>query len=122
MKKAARIEAGNGRWHWVEDHVDWIRCPECARSAGLPEEAVLRFAAMPHREANRAERTATLLEAMRHGLIRFNGREGDATFETTLPLSAAIPLVSPFMAEHFGSLTMVRFSQLPDGPFITILY
>ena len=73
MKTGAWIEAGSGRWHWIDDHADWIRRPECALSAGLTEEVVLRLAAMPRQQRSGSERTAILLEAMKYGLIRFRG-------------------------------------------------
>lgn len=122
MKTGAWIEAGTGRWHWVEDHADWIRCPECACSAGLPEDAVLRLAAMPRRAACGSERTAIILEAMMYGLIRFRGHGAEVTFESTLPMDSVIPAVAGFMAEHFGPLTWVRFNRLPDGPCIGVTY
>src|ERR1035438_889571 len=122
MKEGAWIEAGTGRWHWIDEHTDWIRRPENARETGLPEEVVQRLAAMPRREPNGAERKAILLEAMHQGLIRFRGHGADVTFESTLPLAIAIPAVSRFMAEHFGPLTMARFNQLPGGPGIAIHY
>ena len=122
MKEGAWIEAQTGNWHWIDDHADWIRRPECARSAGLPEEVVLRLAAMPRRAACGPERTAIVLEAMRHGLIRFRGHGTEVTFESTLTLDTVIPAVSRFMAEHFGPLTWVRFNQLPDGPFVAVPY
>jgi hypothetical protein len=55
---------------------------------------------------------------MRYGLIRFRGHGTEVTFESTLPLDSVIPAVAGFMAEHFGPLTWVRFSQLPDGPCV----
>lgn len=122
MKTGAWIEAGIGRWHWVDDHADWIRRPECARRAGLPEDVVLRIAAMPRQQRSGSERTAILLEAMKFGLIRFRGHGAEVTFETTMPLGTAIQAVAPFMAEQFGPRTMVRFNQLPDGPFIAVTY
>ena len=118
MKTGAWIEAASGRWHWVDDHADWIRRPECARSAGLPEEAVLRLVAMPRRAACGPDRQAILIDAMEQGLIRFRGHGAEVTFETPLPLWVVIPAVARFMAEHFGPLTWVRFNQLPDGPCI----
>ena len=122
MKEGAWIEAGSGRWHWIDDHADWIRRPECARGAGLPEEAVLRIAAMPRRGLNGSDRRAVLIEAMRHGLIRFRGHGTEVTFESTLPLEVVIPAVAHFMAEQFGPLTWIRFNQLPDGPFAGVTY
>jgi len=122
MKEGAWIEAGTGRWHWIDDHADWIRRPDCARRAGLPEEAVLKIAAMPRRATNGPERKAILLEAMSHGLIRFRAHGVEVTFETTLPLAMAIPAVSPFLATICGPLTWVRFNQLPDGPCIAVTY
>jgi hypothetical protein len=118
MKTGAWIEAETGNWHWIDDHADWIRRPECARSAGLPEEVVTRIATMPRKHRSGLERTAILLEAMKHGLIRFRGHGAEVTFETPLPLWVVIPAVARFMAEHFGPLTWVRFNQLPDGPCI----
>ncbi len=89
MKQGAWIEAVSGRWHWIDDHADWIRRPECARRTGMSEEAVLDLAAMPRCEASGPERTAIILEAMKHGLIRFRGHGGaEVTFETILPLAA----------------------------------
>ena len=124
MREGAWIEAETGRWHWIDEHANWIRRPENARKAGLPEEVVRRLAAMPRRELSGPERNAILIEAMHHGLIRFRGHgvPGEVTFETTLPLSVAIPQVSRFMAEHLGPLNLVRFNQLPDGPCIAIHY
>jgi hypothetical protein len=123
MREGAWIEAETGRWHWIDEHADWIRRPECARSAGLPEDVVQRLAAMPRRELSGHERNAILLEAMHHGLIRFRGHGGrDVTIESTSPLSTAIRGVARFMAENFGPLTLVRFNQLPDGPCIAIHY
>ena len=122
MKQGAWIEQ-NGRWHWISDHADAARSPEFTRLAGFAEEEVQRLAVMPRRRPSGAERNAILLEAMHQGLIRFRGHGGgEVTFETTLPLSVAIPAVSSFMAEHFGPLTLVRFNQLPDGPCIAIHY
>ena len=92
------------------------------RSAGLPEEVVLRLAGMQRREGNGRDQRAILLEAMGHGLIRFRGHGGEVTFETTLPLEIAIAAASRFMAEHFGPLTWVRFNQLPDGPCVGVAY
>ena len=122
MREGAWIEAGTGRWHWVDDHADWIRRLECARRAGLPEKAVVRIAAMPRRGAGGPDRRAILLEAMGHGLIRFRGHGATVTFESTLPLEVVIRAVARFMAEHFGPLTWVRFNQLPDGPCIGVTY
>ena len=122
MKEGAWIEAGSGRWHWIDDHADWIRRPECARGAGLPEEAVLRIAAMPRRGLNGSDRRAVLIEAMRHGLIRFRGHGTEVTFESTLPLAMAMSAVAGFMAEQFGPLTLVRFNRLPEGLCIGFLY
>ena len=122
MREGAWIEAGTGRWHWIDDHADWIRRPECACSAGLPEDAVIRIAAMPRRAACGPERTPIILEAMRHGLIRFRGHGDEVTFESTLPLEVVIPAVSRFMAEHFGPRTWVRFNKVPDGPFVGVTY
>ena len=122
MKEGAWIEAGSGRWHWIDDHADWIRRPECARGAGLPEEAVLRIAAMPRRGLNGSDRQAVLIEAMRHGLIRFRGHGTEVTFESTLPLEVVIPAVARFMADQFGPRSWVRFNQLPDGPCIGATY
>jgi hypothetical protein len=122
MKEGAWIEATTGRWHWIDDHADWIRRPECARSAGLPEDVVLRLAAMPRRAACGPERTVIILEAMRHGLIRSRGHGAEVTFESTLPLEVVIPAVARFMSEHFGPLTWIRFNQLPDGPCIGAIY
>jgi hypothetical protein len=122
MKEGAWIEATTGRWHWIDDHADWIRRPECARSAGLPEDVVLRLAAMPRRAACGPERTVIILEAMRHGLIRSRGHGAEVTFESTLPLEVVIPAVARFMSEHFGPLTWIRFNQLPDGPCIGVTY
>jgi hypothetical protein len=67
MKEGAWIEAETGNWHWIDDHADWIRRPECARSAGLTEEVVLRLAAMPRRAACGPERNAILIAAMSEG-------------------------------------------------------
>jgi hypothetical protein len=122
MKTGAWIEVGTARWHWIDDHADWIRRPECARSAGLPKEVVLRLAAMPRRAACGPERTAIILEAMMYGLIRFRGHGAEVTFESTLPLEVVVPALERFMTEHFGPLTWVRFNQLPDGPCIGVTY
>ena len=122
MKEGAWIEVKTGSWQWIDDHADWIRRPECARSAGLPEEVVLRLAAMPRQAACGSERTAIILAAMRHGLIRFRGHGTEVTFESTLPLEVVIPAVARFMTEQFGPLTWVRFNQLPDGPCIGATY
>jgi hypothetical protein len=122
MKEGAWIIAETGNWHWVDDHADWVRRPECARSAGLPEDAVIRIADMPRRTACGPERTAIILEAMRYGLIRFRGHGVEVTFESTLPLEVVVPAVAGFMAEHFGPLTWVRFNQFPEGPCIGVTY
>ena len=122
MKTGAWIEAETGNWHWIYDHADWIRRPECARSAGLPEEVVTRIATMPRKHRSGLERTAILLEAMKHGLIRFRGHGAEVTFETTMPLGAAIHAVARFMAEQFGPLTWVRFNRVPDGPCVGVTY
>lgn len=123
MKGGAWIEATTGRWHWIDEHADWIRRPECARRTGLPEEAVLRLAAMPRRAPSGPDRNAILLEAMRHGLIRFRGHGAEGvTFESTLPLIDAIAAVSVFMAENLGPFTWVRFHQLPAGPYLAFAY
>jgi hypothetical protein len=54
MKTGAWIEAGTARWHWIDDHADWIRRPECACSAGLTEDIVLRLGeASPTRQIDR---------------------------------------------------------------------
>ena len=105
MKEGAWIEAQTGNWHWIDDHADWIRRPECARRAGLPEEVVLRLAAMPRRYRSGAERNAILLEAMSYGLVRFRAHGTEVTFESTMPLEVVIPAVSRFMAEQFGPMT-----------------
>ena len=105
MKEGAWLEASTGSWHWIDDHADWIRRPVNARSVGLPEEAVTRIAAMPRQHRSGPERTAIILEAMRHGLIRFRGHGTEVTFESTLPLEVVIPAVSRFMAEQFGPMT-----------------
>jgi len=122
MKTGAWIEAGTGRWHWVDDHAEWVRRPANARSAGLPEEAVIRIAAMPRRHRSGAVLNDILLEAMKHGLIQFRGHGAEVTLETILPLEVVIPAVAGFMAELLGSLTWVRFNQLPDGPCIGVTY
>ena len=122
MKTGAWIEAETGNWHWIDDHADWIRRPANARRAGLPEEVVLRLAAMPRRYRSGAERNAILLEAMSYGLVRFRAHGTEVTFESTLPLEVVIPAVARFMTEQFGPLTWVRFNQLPDGPCIGATY
>jgi hypothetical protein len=122
MKEGAWIESSNGRWHWIDDHADWIRRPACARMAGLPEEAGLRIAAMPRWGLNGSDRKAILIEAMKQGLIRFRGHGAEVTFETTLPLAMAMSAVAGFMAEQFGPLTLVRVNRLPEGPCIGFLY
>jgi len=123
MKKGAWIEAETGNWHWIDDHADWIRRPECGRRAGLPEEVVLRLAAMPRRYRSGAERNAILIAAMSEGgLVRFRGHGAWVTFETTLPLEVVIPAVTRFMATICGPLTWVRFNQLPDGPYVGVTY
>jgi hypothetical protein len=122
MKEGSWISAETGRWHAVDDHANWIRRPDCAHLAGLPEEAVLRIAAMPRCGLNGSDRQAILIEAMKQGLIRFRGHGTEVTFEFTLPLPKVIPVVSPFLATICGPLTWVRFNQLPDGPCIGITY
>jgi hypothetical protein len=122
MKEGAWLEASTGSWHWIDDHADWIRRPVNARSVGLPEEAVTRIAAMPRQAACGPERTAIILEAMTHGLIRYRGHGAQVTFESTLPLDTVIPALARFMAEHLGPLTWVCFNQLPDGPCVGVTY
>ena len=122
MKEGAWIEAETDRWHFIDDHADWVRRPVNARNVGLPEEAVTRIAAMPRQHRSGPERTAIILEAMRHGLIRFRGHGAEVTFESTVPLEVVVQAVSRFMSEHFGPLIWVRFNQLPDGPCIGITY
>ena len=122
MKEGAWIEAGTGRWHWIDEHANWIRKPGNATKVGLSEEVALRLASMPRKQMSGAERDAILLEAMRHGLIRFRGHGSTVTFEMTIPLETAILAVSGFMREHFGALTTVRFNQLDDGLCLECLY
>jgi len=123
MKEGAWIEAATGRWHWIDDHADWIRRPDNARRVGLPEEAVLRIARMPRRQWNGEDRRAILQATMTAGgLIRFRGHGVEVTFETTLNLSVAIRATATFMAAQMGPLTYVRFNRLPAGPCLGAVY
>jgi len=122
MKRGAWLRADTGDWHWIDDHADWIRRPACARAAGLPEEAVLRLAAMPRRQASGEERKAILLAAMEQGLIRYREHGTVVTFESILPPEEVFRRVARFMAAEFGPYTMVRCNQLPEGPCVAGTY
>jgi len=122
MKEGAWIEANSGNWHWIDDHADWIRRPANARMVGMPEEAVLRIAAMPRRQRSGEERNAILIAAMSEGLIRFRGHGATVTFETTLAIGAAMQAAAKFMETCLGPLTHVCFNQIPAGPSVGITY
>jgi hypothetical protein len=123
MKEGAWIEASSGDWHWIDDHADWIRRPANARMVGLPEEAVLRIAAMPRKHRSGAERNAILIAAMSEGgLIRFRGHGTCVTFEATVAIGAAVQAAAKFMETYLGPLTHVCFNKLPAGPSVGIPY
>jgi len=103
-----------GDWHWITEHASWILKPENARLLRLPEEVQSELSTISW-DFNGPGREAILRLAMSAGLIRMRGHGSSVTFEFTLPMSAAIQSVRPFMDQNFGPLTWCQFNDLDTG-------
>lgn len=122
MRAGYWVNLGTGQWFEIDDHAAWVRRTDCARRAGLSDEAARRIGAMPYRHLDGPDRHAILYAAMAEGLVRIRGHVDHVTIESTLPLQEVLPALAAFMASHFGPYTMVKLNRLPHGPFVAHPY
>lgn len=122
MKAGYWVNVKTGIGHEVDDHAAWLRRPECARLAGIPEEAARRIGNMPYRTVAGADRRAILYGGFAEGLARVRGHGDHVTIESTLGLQDILPALAPFMTQHFGPWTWVRVYCLACGPFVARTY
>jgi len=116
------VNLGTGLWFEIDDHAAWVRRYDCARRAGLADEAARRIGAMPYRHLDGPDRHAVLYAAMACGLVRVRGHVDHVTIESTRPLQEVLPALAAFMSQTFGPYTLVKINILPHGPFVAQHY
>jgi hypothetical protein len=122
VKEGYWVNLATGLWFEVDDHAAWVRRYECARRAGLSEDAARRIGAMPYRHLDGPERHAILYAAMACGLARVRGHVDHVTIESTCPLREVLLALAAFMRQTFGPYTLVKINILPQGPFLAQSY